>query len=247
MHVKTWQAQLEDRGLSASTVYGAISRLSSFYQWAMQDPELRERIRHNPATLARPKAPRAYQTDSVKALDDGEVRALLQVVRAKSQAGQLVGKRDYAMLLFYLLTGLRRAEVAGLRWGDLKLSVAVRPAGGAAGADGVLVVTCRVKGGTIENREVREPLVRDVLLDYLAGSGRLEGMEPETPLWTRHDLAGQPGARLTSHAFAKNLKAYAREAGIGDIHVHQTRHTFARIVAEESGSMTDTQDALGHT
>ena len=33
---------------------------------------------------------------------------------------------------------------------------------------------------------------------------------------------------------------------MGDVHLHQTRHSFARIVAEETGSITDTQDALGH-
>jgi integrase len=51
---------------------------------------------------------------------------------------------------------------------------------------------------------------------------------------------------LTSHAFVKNLKRYAQEAGIVSIHLHQTRHTFARIVAEETGSINETQDALGH-
>lgn len=44
----------------------------------------------------------------------------------------------------------------------------------------------------------------------------------------------------------KNLKRYASAAGIDGFHLHQTRHTFARIVAEDSGSITETQDALGH-
>ena len=30
------------------------------------------------------------------------------------------------------------------------------------------------------------------------------------------------------------------------MHIHQMRHTFARIVAEETGSIVETQDALGH-
>ena len=30
------------------------------------------------------------------------------------------------------------------------------------------------------------------------------------------------------------------------MHLHQLRHTFARIVAEESGSLVETQEALGH-
>ena len=51
---------------------------------------------------------------------------------------------------------------------------------------------------------------------------------------------------MSSHAFVKNLKRYAGEAGVGNVHLHQTRHSFARIVAEETGSITDTQDALGH-
>ncbi len=29
-------------------------------------------------------------------------------------------------------------------------------------------------------------------------------------------------------------------------HLHQLRHRFARMVAEQSGSLTETQEALGH-
>ena len=66
------------------------------------------------------------------------------------------------------------------------------------------------------------------------------------PLWTRHDRAGRPGAPLTSHAFAKNLKRYARDAGIVKIHIHQTGHTFARVVSEITGSLVKSQEGLGH-
>ncbi len=65
------------------------------------------------------------------------------------------------------------------------------------------------------------------MMDYLEASGRLEGMEEDTPLCTRHDRAGKAGPALSSHAFVKNLKRYAQEAGIGELHLHQLRHTFA--------------------
>ena len=65
-------------------------------------------------------------------------------------------------------------------------------------------------------------------------------------MWTRHDRAGKPGAPLTSRAFVENLKAYAREAGLPHVHLHQTRHTYARIVAEETGSFLEAQEALDH-
>jgi len=229
--VIAWRGVLDASGLAPATVYAMISRVSSFYEWAMKEPALK--IEHNPANLARPKAPKAYQTVSTQALDDEEIDAILQTVKHEADSDDLVAKRDYAMLLLYCCTGLRRAEVANLYWRDVKIN-------------GGLVLTIRCKGGEYISMEVNEPAVKAALLDYLTVSGRLAGMVPDSPLWTRHDKAGEPGGALTSHAFVKNLKRYAKLAGVGAVHLHQTRHTYARIVAEESGSMLETQEALGH-
>jgi integrase len=235
LDVESWRKSLESAGLKPSTVYARVCFLSSFFEWALRrDPSLREHLGNNPARLALPKAPKAYQTESVKAWTDEELRAIVRVVSEKAGRGEVVGKRDYALLLFYLTTGMRRQEVIGLRGGDLKLD------------DDSITLTGKVKGGDYVGREVRDPLLRAALLDYLAVAGRLTALRTDSPLWTRHDRAGKPGAALTSHAFVKNLKRYAKEAGVGDVHLHQTRHSFARIVAEETGSITDTQDALGH-
>src|SRR5262249_60216441 len=57
----------------------------------------------------------------------------------------------------------------------------------------------------------------------------------------RHDGAGEPGAQLSSWSFVENLKRYAREAGIRKIHLHQTRPTFARMVAQRAGSLNRTR------
>jgi hypothetical protein len=80
---------------------------------------------------------------------------------------------------------------------------------------------------------------------YLAFGVNLQGLK-EVPVWTRHDRGGGPGEALSSHCYVKNLKRYAREAGPRHFHLHQTRHTFARIVAEGTGSINATQDALDH-
>ncbi len=231
--VKTWQCKLEAQGLAPATVYARISRLSSFYDWLLREPGLAQQIHHNPVQLARPKAPKAYQTGSSKALDDASLQALIQVMKRKADSGDLVGKRDYALLLFFLLTGMRRCEVLGLRWGDIRIGETI-------------LVTARVKGGDYTTAEIVDPSVRKALLDYLQASKRLESMTDTTPLWTRHDHAGRASGALSSHAFAKNLKRYATDAGIGAIHLHQTRHTFARLAGEIAGSLTEVQDALGH-
>jgi integrase/recombinase XerC len=234
LDVEEWRHKLEGQGLKPNTVYARVCFLSSFYEWAMREPLLREYVNSNPARLARPKAPKAYQTESVKAWTDAELQAIVDVVQTKAVGGDIVGKRDYALLLFYLITGMRRQEVIALRGRNLKFD------------DECITITGKVKGGDYVGREVRDPLLRVALLDYLASSNRLGVLKGDGPLWTRHDRAGKPGATLSSHSFVKNLKRYAQQAGLGDVHLHQTRHSFARIIAEESGSITDTQDALGH-
>lgn len=232
--IRLWQAHLESGKYKPATVYARISRLSSFYEWLIKDPALGFLIQNNPVRFARPKAPRLYQTEATSALDDRQLRALVAVVRKRASTGDPVGMRDYALLLFYIVTGMRRSEVINLRGSDLKME------------DEVMIVRGRVKGGDYIGREVRDPSLRRALLEYLRGVGREDALTGQRALWTRHDNAGRPGAPLTSHAFARNLKIYAREAGIERIHLHQTRHTFARLVAERSGSISDTQEALGH-
>jgi integrase len=178
---------------------------------------------------------RSYQTERTKALSDEKLRALLAAVRSRAQDPvALVAKRDYAPLLLYVLTGMRRQELISLRGRDVGLR------------DDALILSERVKGGDYVGSEVRDPAVRSTLLDYLGASERLDVLGSERPLWTLHDKAGKPGAPLTSHAIVLNMKVYTGEAGIKDFHLHQTRHTSARLVAEQTGSIVETQDALGH-
>jgi integrase len=231
--VKSWQRWLEER-LRPATVYVRVSLLSSFYEWMMRDPGLASFIQTNPVRLARPRAPKPYQTESVKSFTDEELISLVEHVRAlAARDGNLVAKRDYALLRLYVATGWRREEVISLRGSDVRV------------ADG-LIVSGRSKGGHYRAKEVRDPEVKDTLLDYLSAARRPHALKSDTPLWTRHDNPKLSGEQLTSHAFVRNLKVYARAAGLGDVHLHQTRHTYARMVSEETGSISATQDALDH-
>jgi integrase len=231
--VQEWLRDLEEKGISAGTAYQHACLLSSFYSWAMKDSEVSQHVRRNPARLARPKAPKPYQTESVKALSDEEVGRLVAAVHRRAEAGDIVGKRDYALLLLYLATGLRRQEAISLRGKDIHLGE-------------MLVLEYRAKGGDYRSREIREPQVREAIIEYLTTAERMYALKTDAPLWTRHDRAGRPGEALSSHCFVKNLKKYAKEAGVEGFHLHRTRHTFARIVSEFTGDITATQNALDH-
>lgn len=234
MDVERWRAHLEQVGRKASTVYTGLSRISSFYRWLMANPQLAGVVPANPVTQARPRFPRPYQSESVKSWSDGETVALVAAVKALADTGSVVGKRDYALLLFFLYTGLRRNEVISLDARALDRR------------EGRLVVRYRRKGGKYSAREVSRPEVWEALEEYLRASKRLSILTRGGPLWVRHDRAGGEEEPLGSRAFANNLKKYGREAGLGDVHLHQTRHTYARIVAEATGSFLETQEALDH-
>lgn len=229
----TWRRHLE-KSYKPATVYARISRLCSFYSWLLSDPVLGKHLRGNPVPLARPKCPPPYQSESSKSLTDDEMNRLLTAARKEGDAGSVVGKRDYALLLLYFLSGLRRSELISLRGKDVEL------------IEDKLVIKYRRKGGRYTGRELADADAIEAIGDYLALSGRTNVLGSERPLWTRHDRAGRPGAPLTSHSFVKNVKRYAEGAGLKSFHLHQTRHTFARIFSEDSGSMSETQEALDH-
>lgn len=251
--ILAYQAELEASHLKPATVYTYLQHVSSFYTWAMQVPGIQELIRDNPVRLVRPKAPKPYSSEQTKALSDEQVAELVGVVQARADAvlpaeptdidvmRRIVAKRDLAILLFFLTTGMRRREIIQLRWGQVEL----RKGGG-------LVLRTQVKGGTRRALTIGDPAVGTALLDYLRASGRLERMKALSPLWTRHDRGvkgtrpGSPEPAMSSHAFYTNLRSYGKLAGVANIHPHQTRHTFAAWIGEESGSMHAVQEALGH-
>jgi len=118
--VRAWAEHLRrERKLLPPTVYARLSFLSSFYEWAMRDSRTGAHLRSNPVTLARPKAPRPYQTEKTKAWTDEELRSIVAAVEKSAAggdfAGKLVGKRDLALLRMYMATGRRREEIISAR------------------------------------------------------------------------------------------------------------------------------------
>lgn len=81
------------------------------------------------------------------------------------------------------------------------------------------------------------PLLVNLSLEF-------KSLRSSPPAVGRHDNQKLSGEQLTSQAFVRNLKLYARAALLGDVHLHQTRHTFARLVTEETDSISATRHAL---
>lgn len=163
-------------------------------------------------------------------LTEEEAQAILRVPDRRT----LQGKRDYAILLLLLTTGLRKAEICNLKVGDLK-TYRSQP-----------VVDVTGKGMKFR----RIPLKADTLLaikDYLKANGN--GVDPHHSLF---DTLGKHGPyqqrSLTPKALDCLIRSVARKALIRKrIHPHVMRHTFATTLLDKGNDLRTVQALMGHS
>jgi site-specific recombinase XerD len=162
-------------------------------------------------------------------LTEEEAAAILRIPDRRT----LQGKRDYAILLTLLTTGLRKAEICKLTIGDLKTY------------RNQAVIDAVGKG----NRFRRLPLKGETLLsieEYLKASKN--GTNPDHALFRtlgKHGPYEQAG--LTPKAVDCLVKAAARRALIRKrVHPHVMRHTFATTLLDKGVDLKTVQDLMGH-
>lgn len=103
----------EDRGNSPRTRNARLGAIHSFYRFAaLEHPE-------HAATIARVMAipTKRHERNTVCYLDLDEIKALL----AAPDRGTWLGRRDHALLVIMIQTGVRVSELTGLRVGDVHL------------------------------------------------------------------------------------------------------------------------------
>ena len=113
----------------------------------------------------------------------------------------MLGARNYALILTYLMTGYRNVEVVSMRWGSIKAH---------SHLPGSWLFDWAGKGG----RSQVDPLpdrVYGAIVHYLKIAGRrLEEMQPEEYIFTP----------LVTHNMA-NLKNYKEDAALGHLSTNQ--------------------------
>ncbi len=163
-------------------------------------------------------------------LTEEEAQAILRVPDRRT----LQGKRDYAILLTLLTTGLRKAEICSLKVEDLKTY------------RNQAVIDVIGKG----KRFRRIPLKTETLLaikDYHKATGN--GADPGHPLFNtlrKHGPYEEKG--LTPKAVDCLIKSVSKKALIQKrIHPHVMRHTFATTILDKGNDLKTVQALMGHS
>lgn len=152
----------------------------------------------------------------IPVLDEADLRALLKACEGKD----FIDKRDLALLRLMAGTGIRRAEAVALALGDIDL-------------DARLAFIRKGKGD--KARVVRfDPATATAIDRYLRARSR-HRYAALSNLWV-----GKFGA-LTTQAIPDIIERRATLAGIGHVHAHQLRHTFAHRFLSAGGNEGDLQ------
>jgi site-specific recombinase XerD len=198
-----------------ATCANRFAALRAFFRWCEEVGE----VESSPmARIQRPRVPEV----PVPALDAEQSRALLDVCKGTS----FRARRDSALLRVMLDTGVRAGEVTGMRVADLDL------------ADG----TVAVLGKGARPRRVPLGAHTALALDaYLRARRRAHpAAESVEALWL-----SQHGQPLSSPGLYNLVRTRGAQAGLGHVHPHMLRHSFAHAWLVAGGEEGDLMRLAG--
>lgn len=173
--------------------------------------------------------------DPTAALTRPKERRVLPRVLSESQAGALVespdptrseAARDRAILELLYGSGLRASEVVGADVEDLDLSARLIRVHGKGGKDRIVPL-----GGPCI------AALRAHLENRASSAGSYQG-----PLFPGRGSGG----RMSSRSIQRIVAAWAGRSGMGGVHPHLLRHTFATHLLDRGAELRAVQELLGH-
>lgn len=202
---------------SASTGRTRWAALRQFFAWAAEEGE----VPVNPMEAV--KQPAVIEPE-VQVLSNTQIRDLLATCRGQS----LLERRDQAIIMVFIDTGMRASALAGAQLGDLDLRGRT--------------VTVVEKG----RRQIVKPFgvtTARALDRYLRARGR----SPYAHVSSAVFISARDGRALNRNSVLQMLKRRGAEAGVPGLHPHMFRHTFSDRWLRAGGSEGDLMELNGWT
>jgi site-specific recombinase XerD len=195
-----------------ATVVNRYKSCQAFFKWCVAEGEIRQ------SPMANMRPPKVEEAPP-PVLSEADLRKLLKVCEGKD----FTSRRDMALLRLLIDTGMRRAELAGLKVADLDWEHNLAVVAG----KGRKVRPCPF------GRKTAQALDR-----YLrARASHPDANCPE--LWV-----GRAGP-MTENGIYQVVRERAKQAGLEDVHTHLFRHTFAHQWLIEGGQEGDLMRLAG--
>jgi len=248
MDVSHWVIQMQAQGLAAKTINCRLNAVKAFFYYAMEEYEIvmpdgeRKTLHDSNPAVGRGLRVRSTVYENAHYLSAIEARALLEAIPLDSVGG----KRDYALILFYLLSGRRNSEVRNLRWGDFEER------------NGEVWYRWSGKGKRNKLFECPGP-AWEAIKAYLDSAGRLEDIQAGDYIFTALSERARrlPNVKdwkfgtapISTGEAGRILKRRASQAGLDPtrIHVHSLRHTAAMLRKEGGMDIYAISKFLAHS
>lgn len=203
-HIRRYCHSLRRQGRSASTINRRLQAVRKFYDFAVQE----DLCTHNPARDVERVSDRA--SSSPRILDPGEVNQLL---RAVGEGTDSLSRRDRAILLALLDTGIKVRELVDLCMEDVDLEV----------GSGYLWVGENLESGG--RCLTLGPEACAALRGYLRVRAAAPGVDAL--------FVSRQGQPLSARTVQRLVSNYARAAGLDGVSAQALRYTFAHDALED--------------
>lgn len=220
-HVLAWAHGVGASGRepSGATVGARIACLSSYFRFLIR---MRVATANPCDALERPRSEAA----PARGLTAEQVRQLLAVM-----PDSVVGRRDRALMVTFVLTGRRRTEILSLTARDITLE------------GETAFYSYRGKGGKRGRRELPTPAYHAICASLADVGMSVSSMPPGASIWPA-DWSGRPMPGGTVYA---RFRRYLRQAGLAPTGLHLFRHTAAKLRRDAGESIEAVSAFLDHS
>lgn len=242
MHVRSWQETMRVKSLSPATINQRLAAVSSWYTFVINEVHLVDGVersafadatghaRANPFRVGNLRRERVERYGKAYPMPVEDLQRLFGYLVSRNET--LLGSRNWALILTCFLTAARNAEVAKMRWGDIRPS---------RSQPETYVWAWRGKGGKQDDVPLPKRAY-EAIKHHLEIAGRWEP-EPDEYIWqplVTHGagnlMSARHGKPSRGHISQKNavriLHTALRLAGVKNAEqyrVHDLRHTFAHL------------------
>ncbi|WP_416437529.1 tyrosine-type recombinase/integrase [Phnomibacter sp. MR] len=216
--IRTWMAHLKDEGMEARTINRKLSALKSWYRFMRRQ----HWVTANPlAIINGPKAPRKLPGFASEA----EIEKLWSSIE---YADGWMGRTEKMMLQLLYQTGMRRAELIGLKESQVD--------------NGQRVLRILGKGNKERLIPVSAELLQELAAYTAAKRSELENAD------TNFLLVNEKGRRLSPDVVYRTVVKYLGEVStLAKKSPHVLRHSFATHLANAGADLNAIKELLGHS